>query len=155
MNRPIMEKFYKIICEGQNLKTALCLKAMVDDLILFRAERIIDKFKSDPDPFHKLFVYQNGAIFQNAVFGEASLDVGIWVEEEIYWFLFTDKNDPEGVKGRPKAMLQKMGCLDDYTLKKGGQFWKGFEFPSQDEVLFKHIADFKKKLKENGCASLR
>jgi hypothetical protein len=147
MNKPIMEKFYEIIVEGENHKTALSLKAMLDDLVLYRVERVIDEFKGDPAPFHKLFPYQNGALFQNLIFGEADFEMSVWVEDKIYWFIFVDRNDREGVNGHAKAMLQKMGCPDEYICK-GGIFSKEFSFPSQQKDLIKHIKAFKKKLGE-------
>jgi hypothetical protein len=145
MNKPIMEEFYKIIVEGGKYKTALALKEMLDDLTSYRVQRIIDKFKSDADPFHRLMPYQNGALFQNLIFGEADFEMSVWVEDDVYWFFFLDRNDREGSKGRAKAMLQKMGCLDEYTYKDG-HFGKGFQFPSQDNDLIEHIRAFKEKL---------
>ncbi len=44
-------------------------------------------------------------------------------------------------------MLQKMGCLGEYTYKDG-LFGKDFSFPSQEGVLIEHITSFKRKLGE-------
>ncbi len=146
MNKPIMEKFYKIIVEGENLKTALSLKAMVDELVLYRVERIIDKFKSDLAPFHSIDNSKDDdAYFTGLIWKNAHLGVDIAVEQESYSFQFWDRNDREGMKGQAKAMLQKMGCLDEYT-PNNGSFSKKFAFPSQEEDLIKHITAFKKKL---------
>jgi hypothetical protein len=94
-----------------------------------------------------LFPYQNGALFQNRIFGEADFEMSVWVEAKLYWFIFVDRNDREGVKGHAKAMLQKMGCPDEYICK-GGIFSKEFSFPSQEKDLINHIKAFKKKLGE-------
>jgi hypothetical protein len=54
MNKPIMKRFYDIVMEGDKYNTALSLRAMVDDLIVYRVERIVDAFKNDPLPFHRI-----------------------------------------------------------------------------------------------------
>ncbi len=146
MNKPIMEKFYKIIIEGENLKTALSIKAMVDELVLYRVERVIDKFRSDLTPFQKIANYTNSdAYFTNLFWNDAHLGLDIVVEPESYLFMFWDRNDPEGAKGQAKAMLKKMGCLDEYA-PDGGRFYQRFAFPSQEDDLIKHITDFKMDL---------
>ena len=148
MNKPIMDKFYKSIVEGENLKTALSLKAMLDDLVLYRVEKIIDKFKSDLAPFGQINNYQDcDAYFINLIWKDAHLGLDICVYPESYSFQFWDRNDKEGTKGHAKAILHKMGCLEEYT-PKAGEFCKEFAFPSQEEALIKHITAFKKKLGE-------
>jgi hypothetical protein len=91
--------------------------------------------------------YQNGALFQNLIWGVGDLEMSVWAEEKSYLIVFVDRNDREGAKGQAKAMLHKMGCLDEYFSKDGG-FRKMFAFPSQGEDLITHISDFKKKLAE-------
>jgi hypothetical protein len=152
MNKPIMEKFYNIIREGkgENLKTALSLKAMVDDLILFRVERIIDKFKDvGLTPFKHIGNCGNyDAYFDGLLWKDANLGLDIGVEPKSYSFVFWDKNDPEGAKGRAKTILEKMECLPEYNFN--GKFTRktGFEFPSQEDDLIQHITVFKKNLDE-------
>ncbi len=148
MNKPIMEKFYNTIVEGENLKTALSLKAMLDDLVLYRVEKIIDKFKNNLAPFGQINNYKDyDAYFTNLIWKDAHLGLDICVYPELYSLEFWDRNDREGTKRQAKAMLQKMGCLDEYTYKDG-LFIKEFAFPSQEEDLIEHITAFKKKLSE-------
>ena len=155
LNRPIMEKFYEemIKDKGENLKAALSLKKMLDALVVYRAEKIIDKFKGDLSPFCKIENYNNcDAKFSNFRWNDASFGLDIGVESESYSFQFWDTNDREGTKGQAKAMLQKMDRLNEYAAKTSpadaGVFCKEFEFPSQEEDLFRYITDFKKKLGE-------
>ena len=146
MNKPIMEKFYKTIVEGENLKTAMSLRAMLDDLVLYRVEKIIDTFKSDLAPFRSIANYKDcDAYFTGLIWKNAHLGLDIGVEPESYSFQFWDRNDREGTKGQAKAILKTMGCLDDYT-SKDGMLCKEFAFPSQEEDLIQHITAFKKKL---------
>src|ERR1017187_4764042 len=100
MNKPIMEKFYNIMVQGENLKTALSLKSMVDDLVVYRVERIIDTFKNNLAPFEKLDNYHDYDVaFMNLFWNDAHLGLDIGVEPESYSFQFWDKNDREGAKG--------------------------------------------------------
>jgi hypothetical protein len=148
MNKPIMEKFYEIMIKDENLKAALSLKAMVDDLVLYRVEKIIDKFGSDLSPFSQINNYKDfDAYFTGLMWKGAHLGLDICVYPESYLFEFWDRNDREGAKGQARAILQKMGCLNEYTLNEG-LFTKKFVFPSQEEDLIQHITAFKNKLRE-------
>ncbi|HZQ47967.1 MAG TPA: PD-(D/E)XK nuclease family protein [Verrucomicrobiae bacterium] len=148
MNKPIMEKFLKIMVEGENFKTALSLRAMLDDLTLYRVERIIDRFKGDLLPFRKIANYQDyDAYFTGLPWKDADFGIDIVVEPELYSFQFWDRIDRDGLKGHAKTMLKEMGQLSDYTCE-GGQFKKAFGFPSGEQALIEHISAFKKKLGE-------
>ena len=149
MNQPIMEDFYKLICEDDNFKTALSLKAMVDDLVQFRVEKIITRFKNDLEPFRKLGNYNNyDACFTELVRQDAHFGMDVIASQKSYSILFWDRNDAVGVKGNARRLLEKMGCLEEY--KFGGRFTKKVEFifPSQESELIEYIANFKKKLAE-------
>ena len=149
MNKPIMEEFYKVICEGNNLKTALSLKAMLDDLVQFRVEKIITTFKSDLTPFGKIGNYNNyDAYFTGLFWKEAHLGLDVWVLPESYALTFWDRNDDLGKKGYARTVIEKMGCLDEF--KFDGKFTKKveFAFPSQEAKLIDYISGFKRKLSE-------
>jgi hypothetical protein len=146
MNKPVMEGFYQIIVEGDNLKTALSLKAMVDDLVRYRVERIIDHFKGDLAPFTKVANWHDDDAYFTGVFWEgAHLGIDVGVLEESYSFLFWDREDDIAKNGRAEAMLQKMNCLQDYQFSDGG-FRKTFAFPADEKALYDHIRAFKKAL---------
>lgn len=146
MNKPLMEDFYKIIIQDDNLKTALLLKSMIDDLILFRAERIVETFKNDLKPFGKISIYAgNDAYFTGLLWGEAHLGIDVVVEERSYVFQFWDRNDRDGKNSKAKQVLQNMGCQKDYE-ETGGLFSKSFLFPAGETDLISHIKGFKKKL---------
>jgi len=146
MNKPIMEKFYAMIIKEENLKTALSLKAMIDDLILYRVERIIDRFKHDLAPFHKIANWHdNVAYLTDCFWHRAHFGIDVIVEPEKYVFKFWDRNDDWGKAGRAKAILQQMGCLADYS-RDGGCLNREFAFPAQERQLIQHISLFKRNL---------
>jgi hypothetical protein len=150
MSNLTMKEFYKTIIDGEHLKTALTLKVMVDGLILYRAERIFDKFKTDQTPFTKIAVAgNNDTYFEGCIWNGANFGLDIGVEPESYFFQFWDKEDRPGANGKAKAMLNKMGCLNNYDPlppPNEGVFCKSFIFPSEEESLITHIMDFKKNL---------
>jgi hypothetical protein len=155
MNGPIMKKFYEILVqdEGKNLKTALSLKKMLDELVEYRVKNIIDKFASNFTPFKKIAICgNNDAYFERCNWKDAELGLDIVVGPESYSFQFWDKADRPGKKGRAKEMLQQLDCPNEYVSNAGpdaGLFCKEFAFSSQgEEDLIKHITDFKKKLGE-------
>src|SRR5207249_4050622 len=112
MNKPLMEKFYGIMLHGENLKTALSLKAMVDELVLYRVEKIIDTFKGDLAPFQRIANYHdNDAYFTNCFWKEAHLGLDVIVSTEQYIFQFWDRNDDAAQKGLAKLILRKMDSL--------------------------------------------
>ncbi len=149
MNKPIMEKFFNIMVTGENLKTALSLRGMLDDLILYRVERIIEKFRNDLAPFNTIKNYLNcDAYFFGLHWQKAHLGIDIGVEPESYAFQFWDREDRGGANGHAKAILEQMGCLTEYSVLEGGMFTRVFPFPSQDQELLDHITAFKRRLRE-------
>jgi hypothetical protein len=147
MNKPIMNQFYSMMLKDENFKTAQSLKAMFDDLILYRVERIIDEFKKDLHPFERIDNYKdNDAYFTGLTWKQADLGVDIMVEPDGYLFQFWHRSDPSGTKKRARSALEKMNCIRGYTVSEGGLFQKTFAFPAQEAELFEHIRAFKKKL---------
>lgn len=153
MNKPIMDAFYEMMVEGNKLKIALSLNAMVDDLILYRTEKIRDKFKDDIAPFLKIDICgTNDAYFEGEIWRDANIGLDIGVGPESYLLTFWDKKDPEGTKGHAMEILNQINCFDEYEHECD---WHGkfvmrrkFVFPSEEVDLIMHIKDFKKKLAE-------
>ncbi len=148
MNEPNMKEFYNVMVkdDGKNLKTALSLEKMLADLISYRVQKILDKFKDDQTPFDKIGIAENyfDAYFQGlGKHGNLGLDIVVY--PDYYSFRFCDKDDPKGKKA--EELLQKMKCFDEYTLNhEGGWYCKKFAFPSEEDDLIKHITNFKKNL---------
>jgi hypothetical protein len=146
MNKPIMKDFYDIMLEGENLRTAQSLKAMLEELVLFRVERIIDLFRNDLGPFEKLSNYGNDtALFTNCFWKDAHFGIDVEVYPESYSFCFWDRSDSADSKGLVKIALERMKCIRDY-IYKDGWYVKEFTFPKQEEELILHIRSFKARL---------
>jgi len=146
MNKPIMDDFYELIMERDNYQTARSLRAMLDDLILYRVEKLITHFQIDLVPFSRIANYNNyDAYFTGLYWKEAHLGIDIGVGPESYELQFWDRNDRPRANGRAKSMLKKIGYADEFVLKND-VFAKEFAFPSQEQYLIDYITTFKKKL---------
>lgn len=152
MNKPIMKEFYNVMIEGkgENLKTALVLKEMVDNLISYRLEQIIEKFDDKRTPFENLGPSEKtGACFRGCK--DIDLGLDIWVAPDSYLITFRDRDDPSGANSNAKILLEKMGKVGkDYEpspAPEEGVFRKKFKFPSgQNEDLLQHMTAFKEEL---------
>ncbi|MBA4147577.1 MAG: PD-(D/E)XK nuclease family protein [Verrucomicrobia bacterium] len=148
MNKPVMEAFHQIMCQGDNFQTALALKAMVDDLASYRAHRIVDHFKNDLRPFGRIDIYSNrDAYFTECPWKDAHLGIDVWAEPDFYLFQFWDRNDRPQKNGRAAAMLEKMGRLDEFVFEKDFfRMKKNFIYPTEETLLFDYISAFKQDL---------
>ena len=170
MNKPIMDEFYKLMSDKsrygvaldvkltlddlrlqldeEHYKVAQTVKTMLDDLPTYRAERIIEKFQSDFEPFSKIENYQGIVRFLGMLRGNAHIGIEIHCEPEHpkrSLFGFWDRNDGDGKEGKAREILKKMDVLEEYQVK-GGWFFKYFEFPEKEEALLQYIHLFKQKL---------
>jgi hypothetical protein len=150
MNKPIMEDFFNFIVQGDNWKTALALKSMFSDLILFRTERIIDEFRLEPAPFKRVGNYiDRDAVFFDYMAGEANLTIDVWSHDTNYEVIFWDRAaDQSGVKGLAKIQLAQIGLLSEFQEEQKG-FVRLFDFPSQEHELYAFLRCLKAKLQEN------
>ena len=146
MNKPLMDEFFAQMLDQEKYRAALSLKSMLDDLVLYRVERVIQVFKSDLVPFSRIDNYKNAdAYFTGLLIGDAHFGVDIQVEAEVSKFLFWDRKDSKGKNGEAKKILTKMGVLDQYRFEDGW-FLKDFKFPAEEDALYAHIREFKRIL---------
>ena len=141
-----MRQFYALMREENAFQNAQCLRAMLDELVLFRVENIIESFKADLAPFESIANWKDSdAYFTGCYWDDGHFGIDVIVEVETYRFQFWDRDDDEGKNGRARRALKEMGILADY-ITDGGQFVKTFTFPNQEDALFEHIKKFKTML---------
>ena len=152
MNKQLMDKFYRMIVEGDNFENALSVTAMFNDLVLYRVERLMDTLRNDLTPFVYINNYQDSVAYLHGLrWNEAHFGLDVFVHQKSYTLTFWDRDDREGKgqKGHARTVLQKMGCLDDFTCNDGNfRSKRSFAFPSGESDLLEYIAAFKKKLGE-------
>lgn len=146
MNKIIIESFYKEMLDVEKYKTAQSVKIMLEDLILFRAERIKAFFETSPAPFNNIVVWQNWVVsFNNCNTDDKahwSIDIGVHSDE--YRFEFWNRN-AENTNGA-KALLERMGVLDNSFYEAGLRMKKQFRFPGQEQEMLDYTVAFKQKL---------
>lgn len=147
MNKVIVEKFYNDMLIIDNFNNAQSIKHMLSDLILFRAEKIIDHFKSNPSPFNNLFVWNNFvAVFADYLNGGHNWSIDVRVFDTEYHFEFWDRNSNDS--SGAKDLTNYMGLYDDSFSVTGQRIKRVFKFPQQENELIEYITEFKTKLLE-------
>lgn len=148
MNKIIVESFYKEMLDVTRFKTAQSVKTMLEDLILFRAERIKSFFESTPAPFSKIFIWQEWivALSDCITNDHANWSIDIGVHSDEYRFEFWNRN-AENTTGT-KELLERMGVLDNSFYEAGVRMKKQFRFPEQEQELLDYTVAFKQKLIE-------
>ena len=87
--------------EGDNLKTALSVRDMLNDLPEYMAKRIVDEFSSNYEPFEKVFLFstssKKAAVLHEAKKNDISFSVDIYCNELGYEIVFFNRqgNIPE------------------------------------------------------------
>jgi len=170
MNKPIMDRFYNLMRDKCRYQVALEIKStledlriqldedrhkiaktvgnMLDDLPAYRAERIIERYQSNCEPFSNVKLeYGKKVLFNGMLWDNSEFRIDIDFEPVFTSFGFWDRNDPVGKNGKARDILSKMDVLDEYEVKDGsGFFVKKFNFPEDDEALIQYIQSFKRKL---------
>jgi hypothetical protein len=146
MNKPLMDEFYKMMLKDDNLKSAQSVASMLDDLILYRVQMLIDRFGGDLEPFKRIKNYQDYvAYFEGLTWNEANVGFDIVVEPNGYILQVWDRNDFEAAEGRAKSILESLAHFEEFTLHSG-RYAKSFEFPAQEQFLIEYVTAFKKEL---------
>ena len=101
MNAKSLKSFYNEMIEGDNLKTALSVHDMLNDLPEYMAKRIVDEFSSNYEPFEKVFLFstssKKAAVLHEAKKNDISFSVDIYCNELGYEIVFFNRqgNIPE------------------------------------------------------------
>jgi hypothetical protein len=150
MNKPLMEKFLQTMLEGENYKTALSLNAMLADLISYRRENILDLCRKSCHPFTKVYGWgTNYAVLDNFFKDNMHFAIDIIAESEFYRFQFIERMYLRDKKGDDPILpfLESSGFIKEFK-QNGDRKEKLFDFPSQEDELYKFIPEFLNKVRE-------
>lgn len=90
-----LEKFYNSLKENDNLKTAISIRNMLNDLPEYLAIRIEDKYKNHCFPFKKIWRYkQRDTVFEAFEKDDLYLKLDIWCDENGYTVHLWNPNNP-------------------------------------------------------------
>lgn len=89
MDSIVLEQFYKELQHADNLKTALSIRNMLNDMPAYLAQRIQNRFSGACHPFEKVWIYSScDAVFEKAVINGIYTKMDIWCYEERYDVVF-------------------------------------------------------------------
>lgn len=154
MNKPLMEEFLQKMLEDDNYNKAVALNAMLQDLINYRRDKILDTFKFDKDPFTQVYEWNNYAVLNNCHYDDVRFALDIIVEQDRYRLQFFVRSfDGEARLECPaKTLLQSTNLIEDF-FPAGDRWEKHYLFPSQEEEMYAYIKSFKAILKKHTASS--
>lgn len=148
MDTVILEKFYNEMKNETNMKSALSIRNMLNDLPGYLAIRIQDKFGKQCHPFDKIWIYRNqDAVFEHASIQNVYVKMDIWCYENGYDVLFwTPDNVDETVFSQ---IVSSINSLSGFSKKADSKnrYILHFDFQNEDG-LFSFIETLLKELKE-------
>jgi len=96
MDTVSLEIFYNSIQENDNLKTAISIQNMLNDLPEYLAIRIEDKYRERCYPFKSVWRHKGrDTVFEGFIFGELYLKLDIWCGLDGYTLYFWRPNETD------------------------------------------------------------
>ena len=93
MDTVSLEKFYETLKQGENLKTSISIRNMLNDLPTFLAIRIEEKYRNNCSPFGKIWRYQNrDAVFEGCILDDFYFKLDVWCSENGYDVFFWENS---------------------------------------------------------------
>lgn len=140
MNAKSLKSFYNEMIEGDNLKTALSVRDMLNDLPEYMAKRIVDKYSSNYEPFEKVFLFstssQKAAVLHEAKVKEILISVDIYCSVQGYTIVFFNRqgNIPED---EFQGIKNSLASLKDFKkrIKENNQYEFCLRFNEEDKVI--------------------
>lgn len=152
MNKPLMENFLANMLEDKNYETAIALKSMLNDLLIYRRDKIIDHFRFKAFPFIEVSPWGNYyAVFNGFFLGESNYTIDVIVNENNYQVQFFDRvylnlNDATAIANPVNHLLKEVNYLDQFS-PSGLRVEKVFTFPEQEDELHSFLTEFINTLK--------
>jgi hypothetical protein len=146
MNQPLMEEFLSNMLQGNNYQIANALKDMLDELIKFRRDKIIDEFKHRSLPFTSVRDWNNYAVIDSYSSGNQNFAVDVIVEKNMYrvqFFerVFNSKSDNKDEANPAVAVLEDIGLVNDF-FPSDKRMEIQFAFPEQEIELYDFLKRF-------------
>lgn len=141
MNRTLMESFMQQMLIGDNYQTATALKDMLDDLIFYRRDKIIERYKFISAPFAKVHLWNHYAVLNDYLEGESHFSIDVIVNKDCYQVqLFDRKFSPssENVPNPAFLLIQSIGMTDEFSAVDQ-RFQKIFSFPLEEQEMYRFI----------------
>ncbi len=148
MDTIILEKFRQELLQADNLRTALSIRNMLNEMPIYMAHRIQEHFGGSCYPFEKVWIYSSkDAVFEKVIIDGIYMKMDIWCYEERYDVVFWSPNE-ELEEGTFFNSVGKIHVLEEFEPKGNvkNQIVRHFSF-SQEPELFDFIRQLLKELK--------
>ncbi len=133
MDSIILEKFYQELLQEDNLKSALSIRSMLNDLPNYLSLRIQDKFGGRYYPFSKISIYSShDTVFEGAIVSNICLKMDVWCDENGYDLLFWSPDHNASVEDFDN-LIGQIDPLKDFEKKADtqNQVYKHFDFKDE------------------------
>lgn len=144
MDNIILGKFYQSLQNGKSLETALSIKNMLEELPVYMADRLCEKFNVGNRRYGVWKFKPNfcGILFE---LDGTQYKIDIWTSESGYKILVFGQKNGE----RPLEWAEGMPSLESFSLTPDAYVNSGFSFYDEDKVIVcvsSIIADMQERL---------
>ena len=147
MDSIVLEKFYNELLQADNMKTAQSIRNMLNDMPMYLAQRIQNKFSGACHPFEKVWIYNSrDAVFEKAVIAGIYTKMDIWCYEErydvVFWSPVEDLEEEAFF-----SLVRKIHSLEGFEPKEKvkNQIVRHFNF-TEEKDLFDFIQTLLKEI---------
>lgn len=117
MDTVSLEKFYETLKHGDNLKTSISIRNMLNDLPEYLAIRIEEKYRNNCVPFEKVWRYKGtDAVFEGFHFKDLYFKLDIWNDGQNHTAQFWEAHDQDC---NIKEIFKDIKILSDFEFKDG------------------------------------
>ena len=151
MNYKLMEEFYSQMKEPENYSTALSFRTMLNDLMVFRRDKIHECFMKNYKPFLQppaKWPFNGILLEQIPEITQGNVRLGIIAEEKQTVIKFYVHN-PVISYDLIGVILGAIGLEADFTKFQDNDYTKDFLFPKQEDEMYAYVKEFLKVVGEN------
>jgi len=150
MDTVSLEKFHETLKQGDNLKTSISIRNMLNDLPEYLAIRIEDKYRNNCSPFDKIWRKGTDAVFEGFHFKDLYFKLDIWNDGQNHTAQFWEAHDQDC---NVKEIFKDIEALSDFESKNGNpNSIKKYFSILDEEKLFEFIDNLLTELKNKTYA---
>lgn len=154
MDNKLHAEFYKKVIETKGFwETANSIKCFIEELHLYRAQRVYDVFINDYSPFEKLIKNGPHVIFDGYKNGVRAFKFDILFQIDKYELRFWDSKFNENINGEQVnikfvSKINELLNKSKFKEHRTEEFVKFILFPGEEDYLYEFIFEFKNELKK-------
>jgi hypothetical protein len=157
MDHQLMEKFYDQMQDKDNYSIALSIRSMVGDLIIYRRDRIYEKYINNYKPFLQLFTYSSDDTVFHKIPDITNENIKIDIVSQtkktkmIFWI-----QNPNIKYDLIEVILDVLDLTGEFIKEDPNKYFKEFLFPEEEDVFYVFLSKLlslleksKETIKEN------